>query len=498
MKSIILDNLKDIRSAIKDYNASGTYFEELINLLDISETRSDKVIFLYIEEGGEIIAAGLFSIDKRQVLGLAYSTLYLYGYSFFDYNQLYFSVSSRNEFIHQIKKYARSNAVDLIMLDNLKNSLLVGEFSYLRNTIQIFNSSLSENGFDFISKKKSLKRHRNLVCKDFDYKVEHLKGEQIEDEHFKCLARLHKERWGFDNIDSAFKNLDRISFYKGIKENGLMTILKVGDEVLAMHFGMLSKDRIIWHTPVLNIKYFSLSPIEVLLYETSEFCKENKIKYFDFGLGDEEYKNRFSNSEEYVFSYLIPVGIFTKIKISFTKLLAEVLNLRNLITVIKKNVKFLKDILNNNKLYFYKIKGGVDNFDESKELKFIRITKYADFINFARSYDIKIQRFHLLRFSKGNYFYCIYNDSSCFCSGWTSKEGVFISELNKFYCPNGYVMYDFNTLSQFRRKGYYKLLLKYIVSLYKKELYIYSLRGNKGSNKAIQSVGFNLIRKFKL
>jgi len=88
----------------------------------------------------------------------------------------------------------------MCVYENLKSNNLIS----LRSHISCFAKQYSENGFDFIINKKSLKRHRNKLIHNFNYSFEHLQGNDIRDSHLQQLADLHKERWGFDSIKSAF------------------------------------------------------------------------------------------------------------------------------------------------------------------------------------------------------------------------------------------------------------------------------------------------------
>ena len=89
---------------------------------------------------------------------------------------------------------------------------------------------------------------------------------------------MHGPRWTFDNFDSAFNNKKRLFFYDEDLENRLLTTISINDNILAMHYGMIIEDTLIWHTPVLNIQYLDFSPIEILLSETASYCQTHQIQ----------------------------------------------------------------------------------------------------------------------------------------------------------------------------------------------------------------------------
>lgn len=499
MDEIILNSTKDIRELLSSCKLDNIdYLTIILELLDISDARLDDVIFIGIVDGKSIVSAGLFSLSKRKILGVKYNTLYLYGYSFFDYNQIYTSPDFINRYISVLKEYIKLNCIDLVFLENTKNLQLQNYLLKSKDKVKVFDSSLSDKGFAYIFSKKSLKRHSNVVKRDFNYEVSHLRGDSISEKDYDNLAFFHKERWGFDGIQSAFNNSKRLEFYKCLKESALMTIITINGEVFAMHFGMIKNKRLIWHTPVLNVKFLTFSPIEVLLLETAEFCLKNELQFLDFGLGDEKYKNRFSNSEEYIYSFFIPSNLIVEFKVKFALFIKSVFSFHNLSLMFKSVSIFLNKTRNiTNKLNLYKIEAGfTSSIIKINDIQFKKITKYVDFVDFVRLHNKAVKRFQFLRFKDGDCYYCLYNDHAILCDGWSKSKSIFISEINKeFNFEKGYVLYDFNTALGFRRKGYYKYLLKNIVAIFDTDLYIYSLRHNIASNKAIQAVGFNMIKK---
>ena len=142
----------------------------------------------------------------------------------------------------------------------------------------------------------------------------------------------------------------------------------------------------------MNIKYFSYSPIEVLLYETAKFCKDNEVEVLDFGIGNEYYKNRFSNKKEVLYQYLLPVNFTTKVKISFVRFLKQIFKQSNPLHSLKKVYYRLKTLRNS--IYLYKIIGGsVDKINYDYSLKFIKITNFNEFVDFARKKQKSLKRF---------------------------------------------------------------------------------------------------------
>ena len=91
----------------------------------------------------------------------------------------------------------------------------------------------------------------------------------------------------------------------------------------------------------------------------------------------------------------------------------------------------------------------------------------------------------------GDVYYCLSSENHMVCSGFSSSRNLHLSEIEKTLNIEGnYVLYDFFTPVEFRNNGYYKLILQNILFHLQSDAYIYTLKSNKASNKAIQNVGF--------
>lgn len=76
---------------------------------------------------------------------------------------------------------------------------------------------------------------------------------------------------------------------------GMLSVLYVGDEVAALHFGMRSTS--VWHYwfPSYNHQFQQYSPGLILLLKMIESAEDLGIQMIDLGKGDESYKQRVSN-----------------------------------------------------------------------------------------------------------------------------------------------------------------------------------------------------------
>jgi CelD/BcsL family acetyltransferase involved in cellulose biosynthesis len=76
--------------------------------------------------------------------------------------------------------------------------------------------------------------------------------------------------------------------------SGMLSVLSVGGELAAVHFGMRSRS--VWHYwfPAYNMKYAKYSPGLILLLGIAERAPGLGVKRIDLGKGTEAYKDRFA------------------------------------------------------------------------------------------------------------------------------------------------------------------------------------------------------------
>ncbi|MGY8987413.1 MAG: GNAT family N-acetyltransferase [Flavobacteriales bacterium] len=500
MKEIEIRSFKEMYLFIKDEVFpvdSVPSFKEIINIAQSSE---ENIVLLSLKWEGEIVALAFFSHSIRQVSRFKFNSLFLYGFDFFDYNPLFIKNGYEKKYINFLKRYAVKNKIKLIIFDNILYSLT--SINWLRKSqkINYFDKRSSEDNFEFITKKKSLNRHKKKLI-DLNYSVDHFSSDKITNELIDTLAEFHKERFNFDNIISAFNDEKRKINYLADTSNKLLTVIKVNNEVLAMHYGMLYNDKLIWHTPVLNIKFLKYSPIEILLLETAIYCSKNNISIIDFGLGNEKYKLRFSNhiklvytnyfsSELFVVLKIIPLLFFSKYKDNFILLLRKIREQYN-------------QLLNNKKINILNIESNSYHLPVplSEKISFCSIKQYSVLVDCYRKSGDIIKRHHLNRIKNNDIFYCLLLNNKIVCYGWSTINPLFLSEINKSLdVGSGVLLYDFYTPKNYRRMGYYQQLLKCIIHSIDADLFVYgfAIKSNIPSNKALMNIGFNKTDNFNL
>tara|TARA_X000000950_G_C13816122_1_gene619880 strand:+ start:47 stop:1090 length:1044 start_codon:yes stop_codon:yes gene_type:complete len=112
--------------------------------------------------------------------------------------------------------------------------------------------------------------------------------------------------------NSIDKNL--INFYKKLcglcPEKLVAGLLQVNDKTIAGSIGIVENKRFYYLIPVIfNEEFNFYSPGKILIHYLINWTKENNLKVFDFGIGEENYKKYWSNYSIKIFRYLGYKGI---------------------------------------------------------------------------------------------------------------------------------------------------------------------------------------------
>ena len=269
--------------------------------------------------------------------------------------------------------------------------------------------------------------------------------------------------------------------------------MTLGDEVLCSHYGMRYGNTVLWHTPSINIKYFESSPLMILLYETALLCQKEKITCLDLGLGEEEYKVRFFNTERTIFNVLIPVTLRGKL-IESIRLYAQPEKLKATLFTVRQSLKQLwyKALAKTTKVNWYESTAPF-TFQQHDYTVSV-IDDYKVFVDFCRCHNLPLKRDQYHRFKDGYFFVTLHDDSHVLSYGWgIHKDQFYLSEINQSVLIDGFLMLcDFHTPPQYQRKGYFTLLLNGLMArLPEEKIAIFANVKNQASNKGIVKAGFS-------
>lgn len=151
--------------------------------------------------------------------------------------------------------------------------------------------------------KKSLVRHENWFKRNGKLEIKHLsKGKEILPA-LSSFFEQHISRWTTTPFPSLFTDPKHCDFYIRLAEHAdasgwlLFSIVSWNDKPVAYHFGFLYNGTFLWYKPSFDISLSKLSPGEVLLRNLLTNSKEKGAHIFDFGLGEESFKNRFATNK---------------------------------------------------------------------------------------------------------------------------------------------------------------------------------------------------------
>lgn len=153
-------------------------------------------------------------------------------------------------------------------------------------------------------RKKSMIRHYKYFNSNGDLSFQKIAGQSEIKKQLSPFFQQHIERRKLAEGESLFIHQEAQDFYHRLVENlpsewlDFSEVIFNGDTV-AYHFGFLYNQKYVWYKPTFNVAYAKRSPGEVLLRFLIENVLKQGVKEFDFTIGDEPFKQRFSNLVRY-------------------------------------------------------------------------------------------------------------------------------------------------------------------------------------------------------
>jgi CelD/BcsL family acetyltransferase involved in cellulose biosynthesis len=87
---------------------------------------------------------------------------------------------------------------------------------------------------------------------------------------------------------------------------GLLSVLRAGDHVVAVHFGLLGRDRLVWWFPAYDAAFGNYSPGLILLLDLVAEAAARGLAFVDLGRGEHHYKLRVANGAYDVAEGVVP------------------------------------------------------------------------------------------------------------------------------------------------------------------------------------------------
>jgi CelD/BcsL family acetyltransferase involved in cellulose biosynthesis len=150
------------------------------------------------------------------------------------------------------------------------------------------------------TRKDSLLRHERRLQRGGPLAVEHLTDATAVLAQLPAFFDQHVARWAVTPYPSLFEQSGQRAFYERLAREGAaagwlrFAIVRWNGRPVAYHFGSSYRGRYLWYKPTFDIELAKHSPGEVLLRHLLLDAIREGATLFDFGLGDEAFKQRFA------------------------------------------------------------------------------------------------------------------------------------------------------------------------------------------------------------
>lgn len=99
---------------------------------------------------------------------------------------------------------------------------------------------------------------------------------------------------------NIFRNNQYVDFYHKIYNNlnietSQISCLYLNDKIISLHLGFYEKNTFFYLMPSYDLSFSKYSPGKILLHHLFDYCRKNNYKYFDFTVGNEDYKKIWAN-----------------------------------------------------------------------------------------------------------------------------------------------------------------------------------------------------------
>ncbi len=169
-------------------------------------------------------------------------------------------------------------------------------------------------------RKKSLRRHERGLERRGIVTVETLVApDDVLPQLDQFFFDQHVARWKSADVASLFTQSVNRDFYRaatrrlGATGQIRFMVIRLDGAPIAAHFGFLQAGRFIWYKPCFDPALAKLSPGEVLIKKLLERAHEERAIEFDFTIGSEPFKYRFSSGVREVFYLHVTDSQFTAI-----------------------------------------------------------------------------------------------------------------------------------------------------------------------------------------
>lgn len=303
-------------NALVDRSATNTIFQTLEWHVSWWKTLagSARPVVLLAEAAGELVAVAPLMLSERRHLGRKRRILEFIGTGSSDYCDIIFDRTCPDA-LEAVGKWLIDNGQnwDVISLQNVPSTsttpqYLAGAFDQggywtdLRPSQLAPTRLLGDRAIDrALLNKKSVRRHHNALLRDGNLEFKNCVTTAEALDYLDVFFDQHVARRSYTEDRSQFLDPRQREFYRELVQTLLsegwviFSVLLFNEAPIAFHFGFEYRGRLIWYTPSFEVAYSKQSPGEVLLNHLLMYAMERNLDEFDFSIGDEPYKYRYTN-----------------------------------------------------------------------------------------------------------------------------------------------------------------------------------------------------------
>lgn len=155
------------------------------------------------------------------------------------------------------------------------------------------------------TQKYSTRRHCNRMARLGKVEFRILHDKENLPGMLKALYAQHISRYRHKGENSLFENPLCRRFYATLADKLLdagwlhFSELLLDGRPLALHYGFEYNNVLTWYKPAFDVSYRKYSPGTVLIKHLIDYAKERQLDALDFTIGNELFKERFSNVVDY-------------------------------------------------------------------------------------------------------------------------------------------------------------------------------------------------------
>ena len=148
---------------------------------------------------------------------------------------------------------------------------------------------------------RSLVRHQRRLERGGTLEVAHYRRARDIAPLLDGFHEQHRRRWEGSGSPSLFHDERHRAFYRRLADDAdalgwlRFSVIRWDGRPVAYHFGFSHRGRYLWYKPSFDIDLARWSPGEVLLRQLFLAAADEGARVFDFGLGDEAFKQRFAH-----------------------------------------------------------------------------------------------------------------------------------------------------------------------------------------------------------